>query len=170
MIRHSAEQRAEALGLQIPDYSDPPYGQRYGGESLRAYHRVGDLLELSGMTPESRDGRQVFPGVVGVDVSVEEAIEAARVTAINTLGMLRYALGSLDDVAALSRGLCFVRCPPGFDALHLVANGASKVFLDVFGSDAGRMGRASIGATALSRGNCFELWLSAECRPSAATL
>ncbi|WP_454854905.1 RidA family protein [Promicromonospora soli] len=160
---HSPEQRAHELGLAIPDYANPPYGGRYGS-ALKAFHRTGDLLELSGLTPDSRDGVLLHPGVVGADVTVEQAREAARFTAINALGLIRYALGSLDEVVALSRGLCFVLCPPGFERLNEVSNAASDLFLDVFGPVAGRMGRASIGATALTRSACFELWLSLEAR------
>jgi hypothetical protein len=163
-MTHSAEARVLELGLEIPDYANPPYGGRYGS-ALRAFHRTGNLLELSGITPESRDGVLLHPGAVGVDVTLEQAQEAARYTAVNALGLIRYAVGSLDNVVALSRGLCFVLCPPGFEALNQVSNGASDLFLDVFGPEVGRMGRASIGATALSRSACFELWLSLECRP-----
>jgi hypothetical protein len=163
-MTHSAEARAQELGLEIPDYSDPPYGGRYGS-SLRAFHRTGDLLELSGITPESRSGKLLHPGHVDVDISLAEAQEAARYTAVNALGMIRYALGSLDEVVALSRGLCFVLCSPGFTRLNEVSNAASDLLFDVFGPEVGRMGRASIGATALSRNACFELWLSLECRP-----
>ena len=162
----SAEARVREMGLEIPDYSDPPYGLRYG--TLRPFLRVGNLLELSGLTPENRAGDRLHPGVVGVDVTLEQGYAAARLTAIHTLGMIRYALGSLDEVVSLSRGLCFVMCPPGFELLHEVSNGASDLFVEVFGEEAGRMGRASIGATALSRNNCFELWLSLECTPAPA--
>jgi hypothetical protein len=157
------EQRVTELKLPIPDYSDPPYGSRYG--KVRAFHRTGDLLELSGMSPESRDGTRTHPGGVGLNVTVEQGYTAARHAAINALGMIRYALGSLDEVVALSRALCFVVCPADFEDLHLVSNGASDLFVEVFGDEAGRCGRASVGATALSRRNCFELWLSLECRP-----
>jgi hypothetical protein len=163
MTQLSAEARVRELGLEIPDYANPPYGERYG--TLKAFHRTGDLLELSGITPEDRSGQRLHPGQLGVDVTVEQGYAAARATAINALGMIRFALGTLDDVVALSRSLCFVLCPPGFEDLHRVSDGASDLFVDVFGDPAGRAGRASIGATALSRGNCFELWLSLECRP-----
>ncbi|TAJ48081.1 MAG: RidA family protein [Herbiconiux sp.] len=156
----TAEERVLELGLEIPDYATPPYGGRYG--RMKAFHRVGDFVELSGITPETRSGERLHPGTVGVDITTEQGYEAARMTAINTLGIIRYALGSLDNVAALSRALCFVVCPPGFEDLHLVSNGANDVFLDVFGTEIGSAGRASIGSTALSRGNCFELWLSLE--------
>lgn len=163
----SAEARVRELGLAIPDYSDPPYGRRYG--PMKPFHRIGDLLEVSGLTPEDRQGNRLHPGVVGVDVTVEQGYEAARLTAIHTLGMIRYALGSLDAVKSLSRALCFVVCPPGFEQLHDVSNGASDLFLDVFGDEVGSMGRASIGATTLSRNNCFELWLSLECHPDTTS-
>lgn len=155
------EERVRELRLAIPDYANPPYGSRYG-TGLKAFHRIGNLVELSGLTPESRGGEQLHPGAVGVDVTLEQAREAARLTAIHTLGMIRYAVGSLDEVVGLSRALCFVLCPPGFDRLNEVSNGATEVFVDVFGPTAGAVGRATIGATSLSRSNCFELWLSFE--------
>ncbi|RBM06284.1 RidA family protein [Streptomyces sp. PT12] len=158
-----AEERVRELGLDIPDYADPPYGRRYG--PMKPFHRVGDLLQLSGLTPETRAGERLHPGVVGVDVTVAQGYAAARLTAIHALGMIRYAIGSLDNVASLSRALCFVVCPPGFELPHEVSNGASDLFIEVFGDEIGSMGRASIGATALSRHNCFELWLDLECLP-----
>ncbi|MFG6280552.1 RidA family protein [Microbacterium sp. 5K110] len=160
----SAEQRAAELGLRIPDYTNPPYGGRYGA-GLKAFHRTGDFVELSGITPETRDGAQVHPGVVGTEVSLADAQDAARQTAINSLGLIRLAVGSLDAVAGLSRALCFVLCAPDFDRLNEVSNGATDLFLDVFGPEIGAVGRASIGATSLTRRNSFELWLSFEARP-----
>jgi enamine deaminase RidA (YjgF/YER057c/UK114 family) len=159
----SAERRVLELGLEIPDYTNPPYGGRYG-RSLKAFHRTGDFVELSGITPETRDGRQINPGTVGTEVSLEQAQEAARQTAINSLGLIRLAVGSLDAVAGLSRALCFVLCGPEFDRLNEVSNGATDLFLDVFGPEIGAVGRASIGATSLTRRNSFELWLSFEAR------
>ncbi|MEU6642581.1 RidA family protein [Saccharomonospora sp. NPDC046836] len=158
-----AEQRVRELRLDIPDYADPPYGRRYG--PMKPFHRIGNLLQLSGLTPENRAGERLHPGVIGVDVTIEQGYAAARLTAIHTLGMIRYAIGSLDHVASLSRALCFVVCPPGFELPHEVSNGASDLFLEVFGEEIGSMGRASIGATTLSRNNCFELWLDLECVP-----
>lgn len=160
-----AEQRVRDLGLEIPDYSNPPYGRRYG--PMKPFHRIGNLVEVSGLTPEDRSGRQWHPGVVGDSVSIEQGYEAARITAIHTLGMIRLAIGSLDRVVNLSRALCFVLCTPGFEEPHAVSNGASDLFLDVFGDEIGSMGRASIGVSALSRNNCFELWLSLECDDAA---
>lgn len=156
------ENRVHDLGLQIPDYADPPFGHRYG--RMKGFHRIGNLVEFAGLNPETRSGERLHPGIVGVDVSVAEATAAARLTAVQALGMIRLAVGSLDNVASLSRALCFITCPPGFEDLHLVSNGATELFLEVFGDEIGSVGRASIGATSLAKNNCFELWLSLEAR------
>lgn len=158
-----ADARARELGLEIPDYANPPYGGRYG--RVKAFHRIGDFVEFSGITPETRSGEQVHPGVVGVDITVEQAREAARFTAINALGMIRFALGSLDEVAGLSRALCYVLSPPSSGWIYEVAQAASEVFVDVFGEEIGTAGRATFGVSSLSRDNCFELLLSLEAAP-----
>jgi enamine deaminase RidA (YjgF/YER057c/UK114 family) len=156
------EARVRELGLRIPDYTDPPYGGRYG--NMKAFHRSGDLLLLSGMTGESRTGEVLHPGRVGADLSVEQGHASARLAAINTLGLLRLAVGSLDNVASVARNLCFIVCTPEFEDLHVVSEGAAQVYTDVFGPEAGTAGRAAIGVMSLSRRNCVELWLTAEVR------
>ncbi|BCJ62061.1 hypothetical protein Jiend_54830 [Micromonospora endophytica] len=55
----SAEQRVRELGLPIPDYANPPYGQRYG--RLKPFHRIGNLLELSGLTPRTGPANGCIP-------------------------------------------------------------------------------------------------------------
>lgn len=159
------ESRAAALGLAIPDYADPPYGGRYG--TVKPFHRIGNLLLLSGITPEDRAGNRLHPGRFGADLTVEQGREAARMTAVNALGLIRLAVGSLDRVAAIGRNLCFLRTTADFEDLHLVSDGVSQLFIDVFGPRAGVAGRASIGVSALSRQNCFELWTELELHPDA---
>ncbi|WP_371541277.1 RidA family protein [Streptomyces sp. NBC_00554] len=156
----NAEARAARLGLRIPDYADPPYGGRYG--TVKAFHRSGPLVFLSGFTPEDREGVIRHPGRLGADVSLEQGREAARTAAVNALGGIRLALGSLDRVTAVVRALCFVVCTPEFDEVHKVAAGATDVFTEVFGPEAGVGGRAAIGVMQLARRNCFELWLTVE--------
>ncbi|GLY05303.1 RidA family protein [Actinoplanes sp. NBRC 101535] len=156
----SPEARVRELGLTVPDYADPPYGGRYG--TVKPFHRVGNLLLLSGITPEDRAGNRLHPGRLGDDVTVEQGREAARMTAVNALGLIRLAVGSLDRVTAMGRNLCFLRTTDDFEDLHLVSDGASQLFVDVFGPTVGVAGRASIGVSALSRKNCFELWTELE--------
>ncbi|CAN5193195.1 RidA family protein [soil metagenome] len=164
MTEGLAEQRAAQLGLAIPDYADPPYGVRYG--QMKPFHRAGRILTISGMTPETRAGVKVAPGRVGLDVSVDEGYAAARAAAINVLGLIRYAVGSLDEVTAIVSTLCFVVTTIEFSDTNLVANGAGDLFLDVFGDVVGRATSASVGVMNLSGGNCFEICTTIETRSS----
>ena len=164
-MNDTPENRVRTLGLDVPDYSDPPYGGRYG--KIKPFHRTGNLLMLSGITPEDRDGNRLHPGRFGAGLTVEQGYQAARMTAVNALGLIRLAAGSLDRVAAIGRNLCFLRTTDDFEDLHRVSDGMSQLFIDVFGPAIGVGGRASIGVSSLSRQNCFELWTDLELTPDA---
>jgi enamine deaminase RidA (YjgF/YER057c/UK114 family) len=156
-----AEARVRELGLEIPDYSETPYyGPQYG--SMKAHHQVGNVLYLSGHVPEHPDGTILHPGRLGDTVTIEQGHEAARLTAINCLAGIRLALGSLDRVRSLVRSLNFVVCTPDFTDVHKVSSGATDLFVEVFGEEAGLGGRATIGVMSLARGHCFENWLTVE--------
>jgi enamine deaminase RidA (YjgF/YER057c/UK114 family) len=158
------DQRADELGLVVPDFAAAPYtGLKYG--AVRPHHLVGGLLFLSGHMPERPDGSVVHPGALGRDVTVEQGYEAARVAGLNALGGIRYALGTLDRVVAVVRSLNFVVCTPEFHDIHLVADGVTDLLRDVFGDEAGVGGRATVGAVSLARNHCFETWLTLEVRP-----
>jgi hypothetical protein len=161
----SPEARVVELGLTIPDYSSPVYGGRYG--TVKPFQRVGNLLMLSGVTPEDRAGNRLNPGRFGDDLTIEQGIEAARMAASNALGLIRLAVGSLDRVTSMGRNLCFLRSTDDFEDLHLVAAGATDLFIEVFGRQNGIGARASIGVSSLSRNNCFELWTDLEVEDNA---
>lgn len=154
-MTRSAEQRAKELGLAIPDYSDPPYGERYA--TMKAFHHLGRDLTLSGITPEDRQGNKVFPGRVGETVTLEQGYQAARYAAVNMLGLIRYAVGSLDEVTGFISTLTFVCVSPDFTDVNLVTNGAADLFVEVFGDRVGRSTSAGIGVTSLSGNNVFEM-------------
>jgi hypothetical protein len=154
--------RADRLEYPVPDYANPPYGGRYG-KQLKAFHRSGPLLMLGGMTPEDRDGTRLHPGRLGENLTVEQGYAAARRTAINCLGLIRLAVGSLDQVLAPVQALGFVASTPDFDRHNEVGEGVSDVLAEVFG-EAGAVTRANMGVTGLARGNCFEVVLSVELR------
>ncbi len=155
------DERVRELGLEIPDYSMTPYyGPSYG--SMKSHHQVGSLLFLSGHVPEYPDGRILHPGRLGAGVTVEQGYEAARLVGINCLAGIRFALGTLNRVRAIVRSLNFVVCTSEFTDVHLVSSGATDLFRDVFGEEAGLGGRATIGVTSLARNHCFENWLTVE--------
>lgn len=162
----SAEARVREMGLVIPDYANPPYGERYA--TMKAFHHLGRTLTISGITPEDRRGVKVNPGRVGDTVTLEQGYEAARYAAINVLGLIRFAVGSLDEVAAFIRTLTFVVVTPEFTDVNLVTNGAADLFVEVFGDRIGRSTSAGIGVSSLSGGNVFEMVTTVQTRTPAA--
>jgi enamine deaminase RidA (YjgF/YER057c/UK114 family) len=98
----------------------------------------------------------VHPGILGIDLTVEQGAEAARWCALNALSVLRAELGTLDRVERVLSVLGFVACAPGFAQQPAVVDGASRLLEEVFG-DAGRHSRSAIGAAALPRGGAVEV-------------
>lgn len=161
MSATSIEDRVRELGLEIPDFSNGYYGaDTYG--SMKPHHISGNVLYLSGHTPDTVDGKVRFPGRFGQNLSVEEGYEAARLTALNCLGGIKLALGSLDRVESIIRSLCFVTSTPEFTDVHKVSSGSTDLFVEVFGPEIGLGGRATIGVVSLAGGSCFENWVTVE--------
>jgi enamine deaminase RidA (YjgF/YER057c/UK114 family) len=115
----------------------------------------GGLAYISGHGPFDGD-RPLFSGSVGADVSVEQAYDAARATALSMLASLKQELGELDRVTAWVKALGFVKCGPGFGVTPAAINGFSDVILDLWG-DAGRHARSAIGAGELPFGIPVEI-------------
>ena len=160
--RPGPEARVAELGLEIPDFSVTGY---YGADtygSMKSHHIVGNVLYLSGHTPDGPDGRVRVPGRLGADLDVDEGYRAARLTGLNCLAGIRHALGSLDRVAGIIRSLCFVVSTPDFTEVNRVSSGATDLFVEVFGAEAGLGGRATIGVMSLAGGSCFESWVTVE--------
>jgi enamine deaminase RidA (YjgF/YER057c/UK114 family) len=153
------EQRLQDLKITLPDFGEVGYyGESYG--KMKAHHRVGNLLFLSGHVPE-RNGTILHPGRLGDTLTIEQGYEAARLVGTNCLAGLKHAVGDLDRVVSIVRSLCFVVCTPQFHDVHKVSSGATDLFAEVLG-DRGIGGRATIGVASLARNHCFELWLTAE--------
>lgn len=110
----------------------------------------GDRAIVSGHGPQSPDGSISPPfGHVGEDVSLKEAVEAARLTALSMLGSLHRELGTLDRIAGWLRVFGMVNSAPGFDRQPAIINGFSDLILDVFGPEVGRHARSAVGMAAL---------------------
>lgn len=153
------EQRLRDLGITLPDFGEAGYyGESYG--KMKAHHRVGNLVFLSGHVPE-RNGSMLYPGRLGDTVTLDQGYEAAKLVGINCLAGLKHATGDLDRVVSIVRSLCFVVCTPDFYDVHKVSSGATDLFAEALG-ERGIGGRATIGVTSLARNHCFELWLTAE--------
>jgi enamine deaminase RidA (YjgF/YER057c/UK114 family) len=136
----SPTSRLTNLGLVLPDPL-PPFG-----EYVPAV-RSGNQQWVGGHFGTRTDG-SIWTGKVGVDVTVEEAQEAARSAALNLLATVVAELGSLDEVRQFVHVYGVVNSAPDFLGQTGVIDAASKVFVDVFG-DRGRHARLAVGVAAL---------------------
>jgi enamine deaminase RidA (YjgF/YER057c/UK114 family) len=146
----TAVDRLAALGLQVPAPATPK-GAYFPSRSC------GNQLWISGCTARQSDGPGLL-GVVGEDVSPEDANGQARVAALNLIGAIDGAVG-LDAVTALVHLRGYVRATPQFDAHPAVIDGASRLLLEVFGEECGAHARTAIGVASLPGGACVELEL-----------
>lgn len=119
--------------------------------------RAGELLFLSGTGP-FKNGRIVFAGKLGKDLTVEQGYDAARLTLLNALAMVRQELGTLDRVVRIVRLTGHVASAEGFTQQPAVINGASDLLVQIFG-EAGRHARLALGAAELPLNMCIELEL-----------
>jgi enamine deaminase RidA (YjgF/YER057c/UK114 family) len=134
------EERLESLGLSVPEVATP----------VAAYIpalRTGNYVFTSGQLP-MRDGQLITTGKVGGDVSPEEALECARVCALNAIAAVRSVIGDLSQVKRIVKVVAFVASTPDFTGQPGVANGASELFGDVFG-EAGQHARSAVGVPVL---------------------
>jgi enamine deaminase RidA (YjgF/YER057c/UK114 family) len=105
-------------------------------------------LYLSGQVA-MREGALIATGLVGDQVSMEVAQECGRQCAINILSAAKAELGTLKRIKQVVRIAVYVASSDGFTDQHLVAHGASQVFLEVFGLDSGSHARTAIGVKSL---------------------
>ena len=144
----SFDARVEELGLTLHG-PHPPH------DPLDAIVIHGGTARTSGQLPRI-DGRITCSGLLGLDVTVEEGAEAARVCALNALSVLRHDLGTLDRIERVLTVTGFVACAPSFHEQPRVVDGASRLLYEVFG-EAGRHTRSAIGVAALPRGGAVEI-------------
>jgi enamine deaminase RidA (YjgF/YER057c/UK114 family) len=140
-------ERLEALGLTLPAAQGPL-------ASYVSARPAGGLLYLSGHVP--RAGGTVVAGVVGQDIDIASAAKLARGVALDLLASAAAALGSPDRIIGVVRLTGYVRGGTGFGAQPAVINGASDLFVELFG-DRGRHARSAVGVTALPLGAALEI-------------
>jgi enamine deaminase RidA (YjgF/YER057c/UK114 family) len=140
-------ERLAALGLTLPA-AQPPVA------SYVPARRSGDLLYLSGHV--SRAAGRVVSGVVGDDVEPATATRLSRAIALDLLASAAGALGSVDAIVGVLRLTGYVRSARGFDGQPGVVNGASDLFVELFG-EAGRHARSAVGVAELPLGAAVEI-------------
>ena len=150
----TVDARLRALGLVLPEVVPP-------AAAFVPFVRAGNLVFVSGHIAK-RDGKP-WAGRLGAPMTTEEGRQAARGIALDLLGTLRLATGDLDRVTRIVRLTVLVNSAPAFTEQHLVANGASELFQDVFG-EIGTHARSAYGVAQIPFGSCVEIELVAEVR------
>ncbi len=134
------EDRLSALGLEVPEVAKPV-------ASYLPAVRTGNYIFTSGQLP-MREGQLIATGKVGGEVTPDEAVECARVCALNAIAAVRAELGDLSSIKRIVKVVAFVASTPDFTGQPGVANGASELFGEVFG-DIGRHARSAVGVPVL---------------------
>lgn len=147
------EAKLAELGLTLPN---PPTA----AGSYVPTVRTGNLLFCAG-TVCMVDGKMTHTGQVGKEHTVESGAKAAEVCALNTLANIKAAVGSLDQVARIVMVNGFVNAVDNFTESPAVINGASDLFLKVFG-EAGKHARAAVATNGLPKGTTVEIQVIVE--------
>ncbi|MFZ2871962.1 RidA family protein [Zavarzinia sp.] len=143
-----ADSRLAELGITLPVPAAPV-------ANYVPFVVTGDLLFVSGQLPIGPDG--LVKGKLGNDLDAEAGNAAARLCAINLIAQAKIALGGdLSRVKRVVKLVAFIACNDAFTDQPKVANGASDLFVAVFG-DAGRHARSAVGTNALPLGAAVEV-------------
>lgn len=145
--------RLKELGIELPQPQQP--------KVAKILNTVisGGFLFVSGQITQW-NGERRFVGKVGREFDLEEAQQAARLSALNVLAQARLALdGDLDRIARVVKLKGYVNAMPDFTAISAVVNGASELMIDVFGEN-GRHARTAIGAAVMP----FDVAIEVEAR------
>jgi enamine deaminase RidA (YjgF/YER057c/UK114 family) len=116
--------------------------------------RSGNLLFSSGHI--AKIGGKPWVGQLGANLTTVQGKEAARAVAIDLMGTLQAAVGDLNKIKRIVKLMVLVNSTPAFTEQHLVANGASELFGEVFG-DMGRHVRSAFGVAQVPFGSCVEI-------------
>lgn len=143
----TCEDRLRALGFTLPTPTAPV-------ANYVPFVRTGNHIHISGQL--SNDGKGGIKGTVGVDVSLEEAIEGARWCGLNLLAQMKAAAGGLDNVVRVIKLNAFVQAGPEFYNIPQVVNGCSDLMVQVL-DEAGKHARSAVGMYKIPLGFAVEI-------------
>jgi enamine deaminase RidA (YjgF/YER057c/UK114 family) len=143
----SIADRLKELSITLPSAAAP-------AANYVPFVQSGDMLFISGQLPFD-NGQLLNNGRLGENLTTEQGYLAARQCAINIIAQIA-AAGALEKVKRIVRLGGFVNSTADFTDQPQVVNGASDLFVAVFG-DAGRHARAAVGVPALPRGVSVEI-------------
>jgi len=148
----SVYEKLKSLNITLPAVTPPV-------AAFVPFVCTGNTVFLSGHIAK-KDGK-AWAGKLGAELTTEDGKEAARGVAIELLGTLHSAVGDLNKIRRIVKVMVLVNCAPTFTEQHLVANGASELFVELFG-DKGKHARSAFGVAQIPLGSCVEIELIAE--------
>ena len=149
----SIADKLKALNITLPEVATP-------AAAYLPFVQTGKLVFLSGHIAK-KDGKP-WVGQLGKNITLEEGKAAARAVAIDLMGTLQAAAGGdLGRVKRIVKLMSLVNSTGDFTEQHLVTNGASELFGEVFG-EAGKHARSAFGVAQIPMGACVEIEMIAE--------
>jgi enamine deaminase RidA (YjgF/YER057c/UK114 family) len=140
-VASRVEARLAELDLELPPPLPAPRSR------MRRTGRLGNVLYLSGNGP-FRGTELVYAGKVGADLTLDDARDAARLTALNMVRVLRDEGYDLDRVRWV-KALGMVNSDPSFTDQHVVVNGFSETIIELFGEEQGLHARSACGMASM---------------------
>ena len=140
-MSQSAEAKLRELEIELP-----PAPKAAGLYRLAVVS--GNLCCVSGHISMNSSG-DLITGRVGDELDQAAGYEAARQAGLAILATLRQSLGSLDRVSRVIRLFGMVNATSDFCQHPAVINGASELFAQVWGPEAGVGVRCAMGAASL---------------------
>ena len=136
------DKRLKELGVELPEARDPKVAK------ILSSNIAGNILYVSGQVPQW-NGEMTFIGKVGREFDIQEGRKAARLCALNVIAHAKKALnGNLDRVVKVAKIKGYVNTTPDLIEVAEVVNGASELFVDVFG-EAGHHARTVAGVNVM---------------------
>lgn len=136
----SFEKKLQELGIIVPEPPKPVAAYVPGVKVDKYIYTAGQIPFVN--------GELKYKGKVGKDVSVEDAYEAAKICALNCLGIVKSLAGNLDNVEKIVKVVGYVNSAEGFNQQPKVINGASELLGQIFG-EAGAHARSAVGVSEL---------------------
>ncbi len=122
--------------------------------------QAGKLVFTAGQLPMV-NGELISKGLLGQDVEIEEAKNAARFCTLNALAAIKGVIGDLDRIKQVVRVVGYVASVPTFTQQPAVVNGASELLLEIFG-EKGKHARSAVGMAVLPLNASVEIELTVE--------
>jgi enamine deaminase RidA (YjgF/YER057c/UK114 family) len=147
------ENRIKNLGLVLPEVPAP----------LAAYipaKKTGHVIFTAGQLPLLK-GELICKGLLGQDVDVEQAYQAARICTLNALAAIKGVIEDLDQIVQVVRVVGYVASTPTFIQQPAIVNAASELLLEIFG-EVGKHARSAVGVASLPLNASVEIELIVE--------